>query len=510
MSTVAENNKRIARNTFLLYIRMLLIMSVSLYTVRVVLNTLGVVDYGIYNVVGGVVTMFAFLSGTMASASQRFFSFELGRNNQEQLKKTFSMTITIYAMVAVIILILAETVGLWFLNTKMTIPAERMDAARWIYQFSILSFMMTMFTIPYNASIIAHEEMKVYAYVSIIEVGLKLLIVYLLVLFSFDKLKLYAVLMFLVTTIVTFIYRTYCTRKFSECRFSFYWNKPLFKQIVSYSGWNLFGALAGMSNNQGINIMLNVFFGPIVNTARGIAYQVSSSVNQFVQNFVTATNPQIIKYYADDNKEQMLSLVFRSSKFAFILLFILSMPILLETNFVFTLWLKDVPEYVVLFTRLVIICALIDSLSFPLMTAAQATGRIKKYQSITGGMMLLNLPVSYIFLKIGYPPVTVFYIAIINSCVCLLIRLYLLQTMVGLQMKRYLANVILPLSVVILVSYIIPLFLKNKMDEGIIKFIVVAITGLVCSVACIFLFGLSAEERGYSMVLIKNLKSKIK
>lgn len=489
---------------------MLLIMSVSLYTVRVVLNTLGVVDYGIYNVVGGVVSMFAFLSATMASASQRFFSFELGRNNQEQLKKTFSMTITIYAMVAIVILILAETVGLWFLNTKMTIPADRIDAARWIYQFSILSFMMTMFTIPYNASIIAHEEMKVYAYVSIIEVGLKLLIVYLLVLFSFDKLKLYAVLMFLVTTIVTFIYRTYCTRKFSECRFSFYWNKPLFKQIVSYSGWNLFGALAGMSNNQGINIMLNVFFGPIVNTARGIAYQVSSSVNQFVQNFVTATNPQIIKYYADDNKEQMLALVFRSSKFAFILLFILSMPILLETNFVFTLWLKDVPEYVVLFTRLVIICALIDSLSFPLMTTAQATGRIKKYQSITGSIMLLNLPVSYIFLKIGYPPVTVFYIAIVNSCVCLLIRLYLLRSMVGLQVKRYLANVILPLSIVILTSYIIPLFLKSEMNEGIIKFIVLAIAGLICSVACIFLFGLSAEERAYSMVLIKNLKSKIK
>lgn len=489
---------------------MLLIMSVSLYTVRVVLNTLGVVDYGIYNVVGGVVSMFAFLSATMASASQRFFSFELGRNNQEQLKKTFSMTITIYAMVAIVILILAETVGLWFLNTKMTIPADRIDAARWIYQFSILSFMMTMFTIPYNASIIAHEEMKVYAYVSIIEVGLKLLIVYLLVLFSFDKLKLYAVLMFLVTTIVTFIYRTYCTRKFTECRFSFYWNKPLFKQIVSYSGWNLFGALAGMSNNQGINIMLNVFFGPIVNTARGIAYQVSSSVNQFVQNFVTATNPQIIKYYADDNKEQMLALVFRSSKFAFILLFILSMPILLETNFVFTLWLKDVPEYVVLFTRLVIICALIDSLSFPLMTTAQATGRIKKYQSITGSIMLLNLPVSYIFLKIGYPPVTVFYIAIVNSCVCLLIRLYLLRSMVGLQVKRYLANVILPLSIVILTSYIIPLFLKSEMNEGIIKFIVLAIAGLICSVACIFLFGLSAEERAYSMVLIKNLKSKIK
>jgi O-antigen/teichoic acid export membrane protein len=280
-----ENNKRIAKNTLMLYFRMLLIMGVSLYTVRIVLNTLGVEDYGIYNVVGGIVVMFSFLSNTMASASQRFFAFELGRKDYDQLKKTFSMTVTIYLIIAVIILILAETLGLWFLNTQLSIPVERMETANWVYQFTIFSFMMTMLTVPYNAAIVAHERMNVYAYVSIVEAFLKLLIVYILVLFSYDKLKLYAILMFGVTTFITLIYRTYCKRQFQECSYNFYWEKPLFKELIGYSGWNLFGAIAGILNNQGINILLNIFFGPIVNAARAIAYQVNTAVNQFVTNF---------------------------------------------------------------------------------------------------------------------------------------------------------------------------------------------------------------------------------
>jgi O-antigen/teichoic acid export membrane protein len=504
----SENNKRIAKNTLLLYFRMLLIMAVSLYTVRIVLHALGAVDYGIYNVAGGVVTMFAFFSGTMASASQRFFAFELGRNNITQLKKTFSMTMIMYAMIALVILILAETVGLWFLNTKMTIPSDRMEAARWVYQFSVLSFMMTMFTIPYNASIIAHENMKVFAFVSIIEVSLKLAIVYLLVFFSFDKLKLYAILMFGVTTIVTFIYRTYCIHKFLECRFSFNWEKSLFKKLISYSGWNLFGALANAFNNQGINIILNIFFGPLVNAARGVAYQVNSAVNQFVLNFMTATRPQITKYYAIGEKQQMLKLVFQSSKLSFLLLFVLSMPVLLEANFIFRLWLKEVPDYVILFTRLVIITALIDSLSYPLMTAAQATGKIKKYQATVGGVMLLNLPTSYIFLKFGFPPQIVFYIALLNSIICLLLRLWLLRNMVGLKIEEFFLKVILSSSLVSVFAYAIPLLLLNQLVEGISRFVLVGITGLITSAASIYYLGLSVNERHYIIQALK--KNKIK
>lgn len=489
------NNKLIAKNTLLLYIRMFLIMGVSLYTVRVVLKVLGEVDYGIYNVVGGIVIMLSFLSNTMASASQRFFAFELGQGNYEQLKKTFKMTMTIYVMIAIVILVLAETIGLWFLNTQMTIPPNRIDAANWIYQFSIFSFMMTMFTIPYNAAIIAHERMNVYAWVSIIEVLLKLAIVYLLVKFTFDKLKLYAVLMFSVTTLVTFIYREYCKRKFDECRFSFYWEKGLFKEIMSYSGWNLFGALASVSNNQGINIILNVFFNPLVNAAQAVAHQVNSAINLFVQNFMTATRPQIIKYYAIGENEQMLKLVFLSSKFSFILLFIITLPILLETNFILELWLKVVPEYVVLFVRLVIIIALIDSLSYSLMTAAQATDNIKKYQLIVGGVKLLSLPVSYVFLKLGYLPQSVFYVGIIFSIACLFLRLIILKEMIQFPIGNYFVNVIVRVFLISFISYIIPLLGVYRINDNFYRFIFVVISGVISVVLLTYLVGLSRMEK---------------
>lgn len=504
VSAVAENNKRIAKNTLMLYFRMLLIMGVNLYTVRVVLATLGAIDYGLFNVVGGIVTIFSFLSATMATASQRYFAFELGRKNYEQLKKTFSMTMTIYLMLGIIILVLAETVGLWFLNTQMTIPPERMDAARWVYQFTVLSFMMTMFTIPYNASIIAHERMNIYAWVSVLEVMLKLLIVYLLVIFSFDKLKLYAVLMFAVTSIITFVYRTYCKRKFDECNHSFYWDKGLFKEIVGYSGWNLFGALAGVFNNQGVNIILNIFFGPLVNAAQAIAYQVNGAINQFVLNFITAVRPQIIKYYAAGEKEEMLKLVFRGSKFSFLLLFILTMPVLLETNFIFSLWLREVPEYVILFTRLIIITALTDSLSHPLMSVAQATGKIKKYTSIVGGLMVLNLPISYLFLKLDYPPQTVFFLTIINSNVCLFSRLILLKKMVDFPVMGYIYRVMLPLLLTAITAYSIPFLLINELTDGIIRFLIVGFTGLITAIASTYFFGLSKSEKKYLIKILRN------
>lgn len=503
-----DNNKRIVKNTMMLYFRMLLTMGVSLFTVRVVLDTLGVVDYGLYNVVGGIVVMLSFLSGTMASASQRFFAFELGRNNLVQLKKTFSMTMTIYGIIAVVILVLAETVGLWFLNTQMTIPPERMEAASWVYQFSVFSFMMTMFTIPYNAAIIAHENMKVYAWVSIIEVSLKLAIVYVLVVFSYDKLKLYAVLMFAVTTIVTLIYRVYCIRQFEECRYSFYWNSSLFKEIASYSGWNLFGAFAGIFNNHGSNIVLNIFFGPLVNAARGIAFQVNSAINQFVQNFMTATKPQITKYYAAGEKQQMMNLTFQSSKFSFLLLFILSMPVLLETKFIFSIWLKEIPEYVVLFTRLIIITALVDSLSYSLMTVAQATGKIKRYQVTVGGVMILNLPISYVFFYFGYPPQTIFYLAIINSIICLFLRLRMLRTMVGISVIKFVTKVIFSIIIVSVVAYIIPFLVLIQFENGLLRFVFVGIIGLITSLNASYWLGLSRSEKLFLIQTIKNYKSR--
>jgi O-antigen/teichoic acid export membrane protein len=503
-----ENNKRIAKNTLLLYFRMLLTMFVTLYTVRVVLNVLGVNDYGLYNVVGGIVVMFSFLSNTMATASERFFAYEIGKNNLVQLKKTFSLTVLIYGIIAFVILLLAETIGLWFLNYKMIIPAGREYAANWVYQFSIFSFLLTIMTIPYNAAIIAHENMKVYAYISIVEVTLKLIIVYVLTVVLFDKLILYSILIFLISCIVTFLYRTICKRKYEECLFQFYWDKDLFKILISYSGWNLFGATASVLNNQGINILLNLFFGPVINTARAISYQIGSTLNQFVLNFLTAVNPQITKYYACGEREKMMSLVFQSCKLSFFLLFLISMPVLLETHFILALWLKNVPDYVVNFTMLLIVASLIDSLSYPLMTAAQATGKIKKYQALVGGVLMLNLPISYCFLKFGFEPQITLYIAILISITCLFLRLYMLQGMVGLSIKSYLGGVLFRVLIVTIIAFIVPSAIFFLLDENLLRFVLVVISSLICAIASIFMFGLSSNERVYIInVFMKKFKA---
>lgn len=504
---VESNNKRIAKNTLLLYFRMLLTMGVSLYTVRVVLEALGDVDYGLYNVVGGVVVMFSFFSSTMATASQRFFAFELGKKNFSQLKKTFSVTMTIYCILALIIFVLAETVGLWFLNHKMVIPTERLEAANWVYQFSILSFIIVMIAIPYNAAIIAHERMNVYAYISIVEVILKLLIVYLLVVFSFDKLKLYAVLIFGVTFFTTIIYRNYCIKRFEECRYSFIWDKLYFKEIVSYSGWNLFGALAGIFNNQGTDIVLNLFFGPVVNASRAIASRINTSISQFVLNFLTATRPQITKYYAAGEKEEMLKLVFQSSKLSYLLLFVISMPVLLEADYILSIWLKTPPDYVVLFSRLTIIGTLIDSLSYPLMTAAQATGKIKSYQIIVGGTMLLSLPLGYTLLKLGYPSESVFYVSIGIAIICLFIRLRLLGRMISLSMKDYVKKVVNPLIIITVVGYLLPFMVQSLISYGIIRFLIVSFIAVGSALCGIYLFGFDINDRRMFFEIIKRKKN---
>lgn len=329
MTNTAENNKRIAKNTLLLYIRMMLTMAVSLYTSRVVLNTLGVEDFGIYNVVGGVVAMFGFLNGAMATTTQRYITFELGRNDFKQLKKIFNISVSIHAFISIIILILAETIGLWFLYNKMTIPVERIDAALWAYQGSIISTIILIMSVPYNALIIAHEKMSTFAYISVLEAVLKLLIVYMLLIGDFDKLKLYALLMCCIQLIIRFIYGNYCKRHFPETKFQLYKDLKLFNNMLAFAGWNLWGNCASITFTQGVNILLNIFFGPIVNAARGITTQVQGAVNQFSWNFQTALNPQITKSYASGDYIYMHKLIFRSSKFTFFftIIFISSCPI---------------------------------------------------------------------------------------------------------------------------------------------------------------------------------------
>ena len=499
-----NTTKRIAKNTLMLYFRQILIMIVSLYTVRVVLNTLGAEDYGIYNVVAGVVTMFSFLSNSMATASQRYFSFALGQNDSESLKKYFSMSFTIYCLIAVIVLFFAETVGLWFVTQKLVIPVERQNAAFWIYQASIFSMICTILTAPFMASIIAHEDMNIYAYVSIIEVVLKLGIVFLLPLFAIDKLIFYGLLMAGVVFINTAIYRTICVKKYVECKFSFFWEKSLFKELVSYTGWNMFGSAVGVFKNQIVNIILNQFFNPVVNAARGIAAQVNSAVNSFAQNFSTAVRPQIIKNYASGEKEKMLQLMFRSCKATFLLMFVFALPLILEMPYVLKLWLKNVPEYAVLFTILALLDALIDTISYPIMAAAQATGKIKLYQAVVGGVLLLNAPIAFVVLKLGAPAFSVFIVSISVTSLAFIVRLCILKKLINFSFWNFIWKVFIPIICCAGLAFIVPYFVRNLLDSSFIRLCVTVIVSVICVALSGYFVALSKNERQWIVGIIKS------
>ena len=448
----SANSRRIAKNTGLLYVRMLLTMGISLYISRVVLDVLGIEDFGIYNVVGGIVIMFSFLNNAMSSATQRYLSFALGQKNYSELKKLFSITVNIHFFIAFVVVLLAETVGLWLLNTEINIPSDRMASANWVYQFSVLTFFVTIISVPYNAVIISHERMSIYAYVTMFEVFAKLGVVYLLQLTDFDKLAFYAVLLFIVSFIVRVFYGIYCKRNFQECTYYWVWDKKKYKELLNYASWNLFGNLAAVGFDQGINLLLNIFFGPLVNAARGIATQVGSAVTSFVSSFQMALNPQIIKSHASGNTEYMQQLISQGCRFSFYLLLIMMLPVLLNTELLLRWWLNIVPEYTVIFTKLILVHALINSISGPLMTAAQATGKIKLYQSVVGGILLLNVPISYLFLKLGYPPTVTLIVMIVISQLALFARLIILRRLINFSVSSYLKTVVLNVLAVAFVS----------------------------------------------------------
>lgn len=479
-------------------------MIVSLYTSRVILNTLGVEDYGIYNVVGGVVSMFAFFNSAMSSATQRFLSFEIGKGDFAQLRKTFNATQIIHIGIAGVIFILAETVGLWFLKTYLVIPPERLEAAIWVYHFSVLSFMVSIIQVPYNATIIAHERMNVYAYVSIIEVLLKLLIVFMLTWITYDKLILYGILHFGVVFIIAAIYRVYTRSNFEESKFELVKDQKLYKTLISYSGWSLFGNIAGVAQGQGVNIILNIFFGPVLNAARGIAIQVQSALQAFVSNFQIAVNPQIIKYYSADNKDYLLSLVIRSSKLSFYLFFSLSLPILLEVDLILKLWLNIVPDFAVIFTKLVLISILISCISGPLQTLVQATGKIRNYQIIISFLLLLILPLSYIFLKNGYPPEITLYITIVIELFALLFRLLLLKKLINFPLFIYLKEVLAKNILIVILALLLTTPFVIYFESSNIRLVFMFLFSLCVNFTLIYHIGLVKNERNF----IKNFLRK--
>lgn len=441
-----NNNQTIAKNTILLYFRMLAIMLVSFYTIRIVLEKLGAEDYGIYNVVGGIVFLFAMISNTLSSSTQRFLSFELGSSNRLiHLTRIFRLNIGFYLVLCLIVILLSETIGVWFVNNKLVIPEERLVAANWVFQFSVLAFICTIVTVPYTATIIAHEQMKAYAWISILEVILKLIIVFCLSIYPTDKLILYSFLFFISSAIVSIAYIIYCKKHFQECQFGVYYEKRMCKEQLSFMGLNFYGSIAFVLRMQGVNILLNLFFGPLVNAARALAFKISSTINSFVLNFIIAFKPAITKTYASGDTQSSFKLTFLGVKVSYYMLFIIAAPCIFGMDFLLQIWLKEIPMYAILFSRLAILEALFESLSHPLESLSQATGNIKRYQLITKSVEILNLPLCYIFLLNGFPPETTMYISMLLSISGFLIKLHLLKKQIQYPTCTFTKQVLLPL-----------------------------------------------------------------
>lgn len=482
-------------------------MAVSLYTSRVILATLGVDDFGLYNVVAGFVSMFAFIGNSLTSATQRFMNFSIGQGDEEKLSRIFSTSMNIYAVLSLAVLFFAETAGLWFLCHKMSIPEDRFGAALLVYHLAIVSTAVMMMSIPYNAVLISREKMGAFAYISIFEAVMKLAIVFVLQISGADKLKLYAVLMLAVQITVRMIYRQFCRRNFQEARYRPVLDRPLMREMAGFAGWNLIGQLANVGTTQGVNVLLNMFFGPAVNAARGIAVQVQNTVRNFCSNFQTAVNPQITKSYSSGDYEYMYWLISASSRFSFFLLFVISLPVMFETEQLLFWWLGQVPEHTVSFLRLILVISIIDGMANPLVQAALSYGKIRTYQICVGCSMLAVLPVAWVALKAGADAETVFVLLLAFTVVTFAVRLAIVRSMIGIKICKYLKQVILPVSCISVLSVLPPVAAYMSISSPLPRFFSVCILSVVSVCVFSFLMGASRKEKE---LIISKMRGKMK
>ena len=499
-------NRRIAKNTLVLYFRMFLLMIVSLYSSRIILAALGVEDYGIYQVVGGFVALFQVVSNAISSAITRFITVELGNNNIEKLGRVFSTSIVIMLLMSLLFFAFIETFGLWYLNNKMVLPPDRLYAANWVLQFSALSFAVGLVSLPYNALIIAHEKMSAYAFIGVFEAVSKLIICFVIGEISkVDRLILYSALLMCLSILVRVISQLYCKRQFVESRIRRSFDRSLFGKMFSFSGWTFIGSGAAVLRTQGVNIVLNLFFGPVVNAARGIASQVNGAVTGFCSNFIMAINPQIMKQYAVGNRDESFALVMRGARFSSFLSFFIALPIILEAPFILDVWLKEVPNYTIEFVRLIIIYAMIESISNTMATLLMANGDIKSYQIIVGGIQLLNLPLSYLVLKLGFKPYFTVVVAIALAIVSMFARLLILRHQVSFPVGRYLRSVILVILLVIVVGTFVPIVLWLNMEMGWIRFLVVGFSSVLSVGSTVLFIGCDKHERDFIASSVKKV-----
>lgn len=490
-----SNNKRIAKNTLYLYFRMLVFLFVGLFTGRVTINALGIHDYGLLNVVGGVMGFVGYFSNLLSQGTSRFLTVGLGKGDVKALKNVFSACATIHVAVALFTLLLGETVGLWFVNTKLTIAPERVFAANYVYQISLFSAFLGIIQTPYIACVTSHEKMSTFAFMSIVDVGIKLVIVSLLLYVDTDKLLLYSTFYFVVNILMFFMYRIYCLRQFEECNMHLRWDGPLYKEIWNYVNWNAIGTFAFMANGQGITIMLNIFFSTVVNAARGIATTVSNHVSGFVMNFQTAARPQIMKYYATGDFEQMNHLVCNVAKYSSYLFILFGLPVFIETEFLIWLWLGRVPEYVVPFVRITLVELFFRSIDFPVGAGIHAFGKMK-LPNLTSSLAYLSvLPLTYMFLFWGASPIVAYVVACVSFPFALFCDLWILNKYSGFNVKQYLFQIPLKSICLILASASVPCIIVFNLPLGWSRFFASISTCLLCAGLLIYYLGLSRNMR---------------
>lgn len=506
-----DANKRIAKNTLFLYLRLALVLIISLYTSRVILHNLGVSDYGLYNVVAGFVSMFALLSTSLTKATQRFYNYEKGRNGIDGEKRVFISSNYIQIIIAVLILVLAETIGLWYVSTIMVYSPDRALAVQIVYQASVFSLLLVVLQIPFSAAIIAHERINYYAIVGVIDVILKLFIALIIAIIPFDNLCIYGVLVAGVTIINFVLYYSYAKRHFPHLRFKRQFHRETFTSMIKYSGWSAFNGFSQTIKNQGLNVLMNFFFGPTVNAARGISYQVKSALLNFVLNITTAAQPQVVESYAVGNKERATKLMFAVSKFIFISLFMSSLPIMVEVSFVLRLWLgNEVPDYTEVFTILVLIITLVDILTTPITMIINASGKVARYNFWNSIIGISVLPVAYVFLNQGADPVSVYVVSLFISIIMVIISIVIMMQETGIKMSQYFKGVILPLTGVVVSSVILPVIIFCFISPGGFRFFLIAICSVLLVAISGYYIGLNANERSFVLSYAKRFIEKLK
>ena len=509
MSQEVTNNKKIAKNAVALYFRMIVMMVIGLFTSRIILNALGVTDFGIYNVVGGFVAMFSLVSSSLTSSIGRSLTFELGRGDMDRLKKTFSMSIIIMIGFSLIILILLETIGIWYLNNKMVIPPDRMYAAHWCFQLSIVTFILGLVNMPYTSSIISHERMDIYAYFTILDAIFKLVICYAIMNSPIDRLIMYAILLCLINVVNQCIYVIFCKRKFEECTFHWVYDKTLFKSLFGFAGWNFIGCSAAVLRTQGATLLLNWAGGPVVNAANGVANNICHIVQRFVDSFTQAFNPQITKRYAAQEYDSLMKILLFGSRYSYYLLFVLALPIMFNAHFILYIWLGIVPEHTVSFTRWILVFMLAEAVSRPIITAKNATGEIRNYQIIVGGILLTMLPLSYLGLKLGLPVEIVPICNAATACTAIIARMCMLNGVFPTWSSMvFIKKVLLNVLTVSVVASVLPFLSYNYLDEGWLNLIVTSLLCLACSLLSIYYIGCEKHER--EMILSKAMQYAVK